>query len=60
MEYRKLSNGVSMPVMGFGTYQITDLAQCQQCVLDVIAAGYRMIDIQRGGRGFELRHSDQG
>lgn len=44
MEYRKLSNDVSMPVMGFGTYQITDLDQCQQCVLDAIAAGYRMID----------------
>lgn len=44
MEHIKLSNGVSMPVMGFGTYQITDLDQCQQCVLDAIAAGYRMID----------------
>lgn len=44
MEHIKLSNGVLMPVMGFGTYQITDLAQCQQCVLDAIAAGYRMID----------------
>ncbi len=44
MEHITLSNGVAMPVMGFGTYQITDLAQCQQCVLDAIAAGYRMID----------------
>lgn len=44
MEHITLSNGVAMPVIGFGTYQITDLAQCQQCVLDAIAAGYRMID----------------
>ncbi len=44
METIKLSNGVEMPVMGFGTYQITDLAQCEQCVLDAVAAGYRMID----------------
>lgn len=44
MEHITLSNGVAMPVIGFGTYQITDLVQCQQCVLDAIAAGYRMID----------------
>ena len=44
MDTIKLSNGVEMPALGFGTYQITDLAQCEQCVLDAIDAGYRMID----------------
>ena len=44
MDTIKLSNGVEMPALGFGTYQITDLAQCERSVLDAIAAGYRMID----------------
>lgn len=44
MDTIQLSNGVAMPALGFGTYQITDLAQCEQCVADAIAAGYRMID----------------
>ena len=44
MKTIKLSNGVEMPALGFGTYQITDQAQCERCVLDAIDAGYRMID----------------
>lgn len=44
MDTIKLSNGVEMPAIGFGTYQITDLAQCEDCVAQAIAAGYRMID----------------
>lgn len=44
MERITLSNGVEMPMLGYGTLQITDPAQCQQCVSDAIACGYRLID----------------
>ncbi|GEA16258.1 2,5-diketo-D-gluconic acid reductase [Moorella sp. E308F] len=39
-----LNNGVEMPILGFGVYQITDLTQCEQCVYDAIMVGYRLID----------------
>ncbi|WP_338834122.1 putative oxidoreductase YtbE [Moorella humiferrea] len=44
MEKVILNNGVEMPILGFGVYQITDLTQCEQCVYDAIMAGYRLID----------------
>jgi 2,5-diketo-D-gluconate reductase A len=40
----KLSNGVEMPMEGFGVFQVTDLAACEQAVVDAIATGYRLID----------------
>lgn len=43
METIKLRNGVEIPAIGFGTYQI-DASECERCVLDAINAGYRMID----------------
>ena len=39
-----LNNGVEMPILGFGVFQITDLTQCEQCVYDAIITGYRLID----------------
>lgn len=39
-----LSNGVKMPSMGLGVYQIEDTAQCEQAVLDALKVGYRLID----------------
>ena len=39
-----LNNGVKMPQEGFGVFQITDLAQCTQVVLDAIETGYRLFD----------------
>jgi 2,5-diketo-D-gluconate reductase A len=39
-----LNNGVSMPILGFGVFQITDAAACEQSVVDAIGAGYRLID----------------
>jgi 2,5-diketo-D-gluconate reductase A len=39
-----LNNGVEMPILGFGVYQITDLTECENSVLDAIEAGYRLID----------------
>lgn len=44
METVKLNNGVEMPLEGFGVFQVSDPAQCEQAVLDAIASGYRLID----------------
>lgn len=39
-----LNNGVEMPLEGFGVFQVKDLAQCEQAVLDATSVGYRLID----------------
>jgi 2,5-diketo-D-gluconate reductase A len=39
-----LNNGVEMPILGFGVFQITDQNECEQSVYDAIMAGYRLID----------------
>ena len=39
-----LNNGVAMPLLGFGVFQITDAAACEQNVVDAIGTGYRLID----------------
>ncbi|MDR6879423.1 aldo/keto reductase [Bacillus sp. 3255] len=39
-----LNNGVEMPIIGFGVYQIPDANECEQAVYDAITAGYRLID----------------
>ena len=44
MQTIKLNNGIEMPQLGFGVFQITDLKQCQQVVLDAINTGYRLLD----------------
>lgn len=44
MQTAKLNNGVEMPVLGFGVYQMTDAAQCRQAVRDALEVGYRLID----------------
>ena len=44
MEFVTLNNGVKMPLVGFGVFQIEDAAQCEQCVLDALDVGYRLID----------------
>lgn len=44
MEFVTLNNGVKMPKEGFGVFQVPDPVQCEQSVLDAIAAGYRLID----------------
>src|SRR5437762_1515491 len=40
----KLNNGIEMPILGFGVFQVTDLAECERSVLDAIATGYRLVD----------------
>jgi 2,5-diketo-D-gluconate reductase A len=44
MEMITLNNGVKMPILGFGVFQIHDAAQCEQAVYDALAVGYRSID----------------
>jgi len=44
MKNIKLNNGVEMPILGFGVYQITNAQECEKSVLDAIAVGYRLID----------------
>lgn len=48
MEYFTLSNGKKLPALGYGVFQIKDQAQCEQCVLDAIEVGYRLIDTAQG------------
>ncbi len=44
METIKLSNGVEMPMEGFGVFQVPEAEVCKQAVSDALAAGYRLID----------------
>jgi len=44
METVKLNNGLEMPLLGFGVFQVNDPAVCEQAVLDALATGYRLID----------------
>lgn len=44
MRHLTLNNGVAMPVLGFGTYQITDSCQCEACVIEAARLGYRLFD----------------
>lgn len=39
-----LNNGVEMPILGFGVFQMTDPKECEQAVYDALMAGYRLID----------------
>jgi 2,5-diketo-D-gluconate reductase A len=44
MQNVQLNNGVEMPILGFGVFQVKDLAECERSVIDAIDAGYRLID----------------
>lgn len=61
MQTAKLNNGVEIPILGFGVFQITDLAECERCVVDAIQTGYTHIDTAASyqneeavGRGIKL------
>ncbi len=43
MQYATLNNGVKMPVLGYGVYQVSR-DECERCVLDALNVGYRLID----------------
>ena len=44
MEYRELNNGIKMPCVGFGVFQIQDKNECVRVVKEAIEVGYRLID----------------
>lgn len=44
MQTVKLNNGVEIPILGFGVFQITDLAECERSVVEAIQTGYTHID----------------
>lgn len=44
MQKVTLNNGVEMPILGFGVYQMTDANECEQSVYDALTTGYRLID----------------
>ncbi len=43
MEYVTLNNGVKIPILGYGVYQVSK-EECERCVIDAISVGYRLID----------------
>lgn len=43
MNYIKLNNGIKMPQMGYGVFQVSP-EECERCVVDALSVGYRMID----------------
>ena len=44
MQKIKLNNGLEMPILGFGVFQVKDLNECERSVVDAIQTGYRLID----------------
>lgn len=44
MQTVKLNNGIEMPILGFGVFQIADNNECEKAVIDAIEVGYRLID----------------
>lgn len=44
MQNVKLNNGVEMPILGFGVFQIPDASKCEKAVLEAIDCGYRLVD----------------
>jgi len=44
MEKILLNNGVGMPILGFGVFQVPDMEECEKSVLEAIHTGYRLID----------------
>jgi diketogulonate reductase-like aldo/keto reductase len=44
MEFKTLNNGIQIPVLGFGVWQVFDQAQCQEAVENAFEVGYRLID----------------
>ena len=44
MKYVTLNNGVKMPILGFGVFQIEDAKECEEAVYNALKTGYRLID----------------
>lgn len=62
MQHVTLSNGLQMPILGFGVFQVPDAKECERCVIDAIESGYRLIDtaasyLNEGAVGNGLKNS---
>lgn len=44
MQHITLNNGLEMPLLGFGVFQMSDAAECERAVIDAVETGYRLID----------------
>ena len=44
MQQVTLNNGMQMPILGFGVFQVADQKECERSIIDAIEAGYRLID----------------
>lgn len=44
MQYFTLNNGIKIPALGFGVFQVPDPAECERAVAEALNAGYRLID----------------
>lgn len=44
MQTVRLNNGLAMPTLGYGVFQIPDARECKRCVIDAVETGYRLID----------------
>jgi diketogulonate reductase-like aldo/keto reductase len=44
VDHVKLNNGIQMPILGFGVFQVQDLKECENAVLTALETGYRLID----------------
>ena len=44
MQHVTLNNGLKMPILGFGVFQIPDPKECERAVIDAVESGYRLID----------------
>ena len=53
MKYVTLNNGVKMPILGFGVFQIDDMKKCEEAVYNALKAGYRLIDTAASYRNEE-------
>ena len=53
MKYVTLNNGVKMPILGFGVFQIYDMKECEEAVYNALKAGYRLIDTAASYRNEE-------
>ncbi len=65
MQTVALNNGVTLPVLGYGVFQIPDARECERCVIDAIQTGYRLIDtaasyLNEGAVGKGIRSSGVG
>ena len=58
MEYVTLNNGIKMPKLGYGVYQVSN-EECERCVLDAISAGYRSIDTAQSYGNEEAVRSEE-